>query len=79
MQETATGTTEQKAACCNAAPPQNRTRLWLLAGVGVLGAAAAIYGGWEWLLASGAGVTLLALAPCLAMCALGLCMGRGKK
>jgi len=71
--------TDQKTYCCAPNAQQRRTRLWLLAGVAAIGAGAAVYGGWEWLLASGVGATVLALAPCLAMCALGLCMGRGKK
>lgn len=46
-------------------------------------AAAVIVGGaalnWGWLVAVGAAPLLLALAPCAAMCALGLCaMGKGK-
>lgn len=76
MQHTAT---HQTTECCAPNAQQKRTRLWLLAGPGVIGGGAAVYGGWEWLLASGTGAILLALAPCLAMCALGLCMGRGKK
>ena len=44
-------------------------------------AVAAIAGGvylsWGWLAAVGVAPLLLAVAPCAAMCALGLCMGRG--
>lgn len=40
--------------------------------------AAAAYFNWGWLVAIGAAPLLLALAPCAAMCALGLCM-RNKK
>ena len=47
-------------------------------------AAAVIVGGavlnWGWLVAVGAAPLILALAPCAAMCALGLCaMGKGGK
>jgi hypothetical protein len=35
-----------------------------------------LYFSWGWLAAVGAAPLLLALAPCAAMCALGLCMGR---
>lgn len=35
------------------------------------------YLGWGWLTAVGLAPVLLALAPCAAMCALGLCMSRG--
>lgn len=40
--------------------------------------AAALYLGWDWLVAVGAASVILAVLPCLAMCALGLCMGRKK-
>lgn len=36
--------------------------------------AAAAYFNWSWLVAIGVAPLLLALAPCAAMCALGLCM-----
>lgn len=38
--------------------------------------AAAAFLNWGWLVAIGAAPLLLALAPCAAMCALGLCMNR---
>lgn len=46
-------------------------------------AAIAIVGGglllnWGWLVAVGAAPLLLALLPCAAMCALGMCMNHGK-
>ncbi|MGH8632190.1 MAG: hypothetical protein ACREU7_15695 [Burkholderiales bacterium] len=49
-------------------------------GVIVLALAAAgigLYLGWGWLAAAGIAPLLLALAPCAAMCALGLCMNKG--
>lgn len=36
-----------------------------------------IYFSWGWLAAVGLAPLLLAVAPCAAMCALGLCMNRG--
>lgn len=39
----------------------------------------ALYGGWDWLAATGLAAILTGLAPCLAMCGLGLCMARGGK
>lgn len=36
-----------------------------------------LYLGWGWLAAVGHAPLLLALAPCAAMCALGLCMNKG--
>ena len=38
--------------------------------------AAGLYLGWGWLAAAGVAPVLLALAPCAAMCALGLCMSK---
>jgi hypothetical protein len=55
---------------------KNRRTLIFLA-VGVLGAGAAL--NWGWLVAIGVAPMLLALAPCAAMCALGLCMKGGGK
>lgn len=40
-------------------------------------AAVALYLGWGWLAAIGIAPLLVALAPCAAMCALGLCMKKG--
>lgn len=39
-------------------------------------AAFGIYLGWGWLVAAGIAPILIALAPCAAMCALGLCMSK---
>lgn len=36
----------------------------------------ALYSGWDWLVATGVAMWLIAVAPCLVMCALGLCMHR---
>lgn len=36
------------------------------------------YWNWQWLVAVGVAPLLLALAPCAAMCALGLCMPKGQ-
>lgn len=50
-----------------------RTALVALASVGV---AAGVYFGWSWFVTAGLAPIILALAPCAAMCALGLCMHR---
>ena len=49
---------------------------WLI-GAAVLAVPVVLYAGWDWLAASGMGAILLAIAPCAAMCALGLCASRG--
>ncbi|MGP8124138.1 MAG: hypothetical protein ACLP8B_26920 [Xanthobacteraceae bacterium] len=46
----------------------------IVAGLVILAAGLAI--GWPWLSAIGAAPILISLAPCAAMCALGLCMHR---
>lgn len=51
----------------------NRKVLLVLAIV-IVGAGVAL--NWSWLVAAGIAPILLALAPCAAMCALGLCMSR---
>ncbi len=51
----------------------NRKLLLVLAIV-IVGAGVAL--NWSWLVAAGIAPILLALAPCAAMCALGLCMSR---
>lgn len=68
--------TEMETAA--AAPPpgwrrwiSGRRRGWWLAGIVILAGLAL---GWDWLAAIGALPVLLALLPCAAMCALGLCM-----
>jgi hypothetical protein len=50
---------------------RGRRGLILLAAVPIVAAAAV---GWPWLVAAGVAPLLLAAAPCVAMCALGLCM-----
>ena len=68
--------------CCSA--PAGRPG-WLssrnvLIGVIGLGIAAGLFFGWSWLVAAGLASIILGILPCLAMCALGLCMNRmGKK
>lgn len=56
-----------------------RHRLMLaITGLALAGAGLAL--GWNWLSAVGVAPLIVAAAPCLAMCALGLCMmGRGKQ
>ena len=51
----------------------NRKALVLLA-VAIAGAGLAL--NWTWLVAAGIAPILVALAPCAALCALGLCMSR---
>lgn len=46
---------------------------------GMVLAAAGLGLGWEWLAAVGALPALLSLLPCAAMCAVGLCMGKGRE
>jgi hypothetical protein len=53
-------------------------RLLAVAGVAVAGTGLAV--GWDWLAAVGAAPLIVSAAPCLIMCALGLCMmGRSQQ
>jgi hypothetical protein len=67
-----------KEDSCRAVPAgrKGRWRAWLIGGAVVV--PIALYGGWDWLAATGLATILIAVLPCVAMCALGLCMGRGK-
>ncbi len=57
----------------------DRVRDWLMSPRGLIVVALAVIGaglalGWNWVVAAGFAPLLLSLAPCAAMCALGLCM-----
>jgi hypothetical protein len=79
----------ESALCCAAAssiqPPGGVLRSWIgnrrvlaVAGLGVTGGGIAI--GWDWLTTVGIAPLIVSAAPCLIMCALGLCMmGRGRQ
>jgi hypothetical protein len=55
-------------------------RRTLFVALGVAGVASGLYLGWESLVAAGLAPILLAVVPCAAMCALGLCADRlGRK
>lgn len=73
------------ASCCSTATsPPDAARSWLsnrrmlaIGGIALGGAGLAL--GWDWLTALGIAPLLISVAPCLIMCALGLCMmGRGQ-
>lgn len=68
----------EQAACCAAQSAPARSRRWWLIGGAVLAVPLLLYGGWDWLVAAGLSTFIIAMAPCLVMCALGLCIGRGK-
>ena len=44
--------------------------------LGAIAAVAGVASSWSWLVAAGIAPLLLSVAPCVAMCALGLCMHR---
>jgi hypothetical protein len=53
-------------------------RVLVVAGLAIAGTGVAL--GWNWLAAVGTAPLIVSAAPCLAMCALGLCMmGRGQQ
>jgi hypothetical protein len=67
----------QQSSCCTASTGRSggSRRGWLIAGA--LAVPLALYAGWDWLAATGLATILVAAAPCLVMCALGLCMRHG--
>jgi hypothetical protein len=67
----------QERSCCAVPAKQTSLRPWLIGGA-LLAVPLLLYAGWDWLAATGLATVLIAVGPCLAMCALGLCMGRGK-
>ena len=58
----------------SARPAVSRRLLWGIAGIAAITTAVAF--GWEWLTAIGLASVLVSVLPCVAMCALGLCMNR---
>ena len=65
--------------CAPAATGGWLNRRNLLMGVALAGGAGALVLGWDWLVAAGLATIIVAMAPCLVMCALGLCMNRRSK
>lgn len=74
------------ASCCSTATfPAADVRSWLgnrrvlaVSGLALGGSGLAL--GWDWLTAVGIAPLLISVAPCLIMCALGMCMmGRGQQ
>jgi len=53
----------------------SRRQMLVITGLAAIGGGAAF--NWDWLTAVGAAPLILSLAPCAAMCALGLCMRGG--
>lgn len=68
--------TSEGSCCAEPARSVGSRRAWVIAGALVV--PLALYAGWDWLAATGFATILVAAAPCLLMCALGLCMRHGK-
>ncbi|MGH8222728.1 MAG: hypothetical protein ACREQZ_07120 [Woeseiaceae bacterium] len=67
----------EQASCSATQSHPNRSRRWWWIGGAAAVIGIALFAGWGWLAATGVATILVAAVPCLAMCALGLCM-RGK-
>ena len=67
--------------CCGPAGTSGwLSRRNVLIAVALAAGAGALFLGWDWLVAAGVASIIVAMAPCLVMCALGLCASRmGKK
>lgn len=71
--------TTAQSCCAPAAKGGWLSSRSLLIGLAAVGGGA-MFLGWDWLVAAGVATFIVALAPCLVMCALGLCASRmGKK
>jgi hypothetical protein len=70
-------TSTEGGSCCAVPSGRRGHRQWLIGGA-LIGVPLLLWGGWDWLAAAGLATVLIAVAPCLAMCALGLCMRGGK-
>lgn len=80
VRSTEANTASAQSCCAPAAKSGWLNSRNLLIGVAVAGGAAAMFLGWDWLVAAGVATFIVALAPCAVMCALGLCASRmGKK
>ncbi|MBM1171994.1 hypothetical protein [Microvirga arabica] len=55
------------------APPLLKSRRGLMLLAAIVPVAGSLVMGWPWLVAAGIAPLLLSAAPCLAICALGLC------
>lgn len=81
--ENAPGIEQKTASAQDCCTPATRSQ-WLnqrnvLISVALLGGISALSFGWDWLAAAGVASIIIAIAPCLVMCALGLCMSRMSK
>ena len=81
--ENAPGIEQNTASARDCCAPATNSR-WLnrrngLIGVALAGGISALFFGWDWLVAAGVASIIIAIAPCLIMCALGLCMSRKSK
>lgn len=66
--------------CCTPAEKSGRLNPRnLVIGVAVASGVGALVLGWDWLVAAGLAPIVVAAAPCLVMCALGVCMNRMSK
>jgi hypothetical protein len=62
--------------CASAAKRSWASPRAVLVALALAGGGGALVLGWDWLLAAGLGTVLIAAAPCLVMCALGICAHR---
>lgn len=69
-------TAAAQACCAPAAKSGWLSQRKLLIGVAGAGGTGALVLGWDWLVAAGVASIIIAVAPCLVMCAAGLCMSR---
>lgn len=71
--------TNAQNCCAPAASSRWQNPRNLLIAIALAGGVGALFYGWDWLVAAGVASIIIALAPCLVMCVLGLCMSHHNK
>lgn len=79
VQNAEANTAAAQECCAPAAKSGWLSQRNLLIGAALAGGTGALVLGSDWLVAAGLASIILAVAPCLVMCALGLCMSRMNK
>ena len=79
VQNVEANTAAAQECCAPAAKSGWLSQRNLLIGVALAGGTGVLVLGWDWLAAAGLASIIIAVAPCLVMCALGLCMNRQSK
>jgi len=75
-QELPDKTNDAERSCCAPTKAKRLNARNVLIIAALVGGGAALFFGWDWLVAAGVAGLVISVAPCLAMCALGVCASR---